>query len=68
MVPLKANWLHGQIMADIQQMTDKGVSLTSAVKRVLKKHADQFEPLFETEFEDDSEDESENEDGDQDSD
>ena len=57
-IPLKEHWLHHQIINDIQQLTDRGVSISSAVKRVLKKNEHHFEQLFETEFEEDDDEEA----------
>ena len=69
LIPLMESSVHREIMRNIWQLTNKRVSIPRAVKRVLKKHANQFEQLFETEFDGDSEEEdSDQEDDDQDSD
>ncbi len=49
------------IVADIDEKTEKGMDLNKAMKRVLPKHKHQFESLFE--FDPEEEDEEEEEDG-----
>lgn len=60
--PLMTNAIHRAIVEQINDFRSKGVSLTSAVKRVLKKNKSAFEDLFElqeSEDEDTDSDESE---------
>ncbi len=45
------------IVADIDEKTEKGMDLNKAVKRVLPKHKHKFESLFEFDPEEDEEDE-----------
>jgi hypothetical protein len=47
--PLLTNATHRAIVKQINDFRSKGLSLTSAVKRVLKKNRSVFEDLFETE-------------------
>ena len=56
--PLKDSSVHKSIVQQINMLREKGLSLSSAVKKVLKKNKSNFEDLFDTEI---SEDESEEE-------
>ena len=57
--PLRNSAVHQTILRQIQALVDKGVTLTSAVKRVLRKHKPQFEDLFDTEVSEDEQDSGE---------
>lgn len=59
--PLMTNTTHLGIVEEIKDLRRKGVSLTSAVKRVLKKNKSAFEDLFETEESDSESEEDANE-------
>jgi hypothetical protein len=59
--PLMTNTTHRGIVEEIKELRIKGVSLTSAVKRVLKKNKSAFESLFETEESDSESEEDANE-------
>jgi hypothetical protein len=51
--PLRRNVTHRAIVELIDELRNKGVSLSSAVKRVLGKHKSDFGDLFEVELSDD---------------
>jgi hypothetical protein len=55
------NTTHRGIVEKIKDLRRKGVSLTSAVKRVLKKNKNAFENLFEIEESDSESEEDANE-------
>ncbi|WAR05156.1 YMD3-like protein [Mya arenaria] len=65
--PLSTNVTHRRIVQEINDLGRKGVSLTSAVKRVLKKNKNAFGDLFESEDSDESEDSESDEDSDSES-
>ena len=57
------NAIHRDIVGQINDHRSKGASLTSAVKRVLKRNKNAFEDLFEVEESDDeSEDDTDSDD------
>ncbi|WAR24132.1 YMD3-like protein [Mya arenaria] len=58
-LPLLTNSSHRIIVEQIDKLRQKGISLPSAIKRVIKKHQHQFQDLFE--LSDDSGDESDDE-------
>lgn len=61
-IPLMTNVTHRAIVEQIDSFRNKGISLSAAVKRALKKNKDAFEDLFEIEDSDDeSEEDSESE-------
>ena len=63
--PLRTNSLHQQIVTDIDTLRMKGISLTSAIRRVLRKYRQRFNDVI-GEFDDDEsnsdDDDSEQED------
>ena len=65
--PLKDSSVHKNIVQQINLLREKGVSLSSAVKRVINKNKGRFEDLFDTEISEDeasennSDDETDNE-------
>ena len=65
--PLKDSSVHKNIVQQINLLREKGVSLSSAVKRVINKNTGRFEDLFDTEISEDeasennSDDETDNE-------
>lgn len=58
-LPLRHNAVHQTVLRQIQSLTDKGVALPSAVKRVLRKVKPKFEDLFDTEVSGDEHDSAE---------
>ena len=53
--PLKDSSVHRNIVQQVNMLRDKGVSLSSAVKRVLKRNKSNSEDLFDTEISKDEE-------------
>ena len=60
--PLKDSSLHQNIVRQINLLREKGVSLSSAVKRVINKNKGRFKDLFDTEISDDEESENNSDD------
>ena len=57
--PLKNNPFHVRVLKQIEALTDKGLPVTSSVKRVLRKMKPKFEDLFETDMSEDEQDSGE---------
>ena len=55
--PLKDSSVHRNTVQQIYMLREKGVSLSSAVKRVLKENKSNFEDLFDAEISEDEESE-----------
>ena len=60
--PLKDSSVHKNIVRQINLLREKGVSLSSAVKRVINKNKGRFEDLFDTEISEDEESENNSDD------
>lgn len=58
--PLKTNGLHQQIVSDIEKLRINGISLTTAVKRVLRKYRRQLHDLCDGFADDEDNDDSDN--------
>ena len=60
--PLKDSAVHRNIVQQINMLREKGVSLSSAVKRVLKRNKSNSEDLFDTEISKDEDSEKSSDD------
>ena len=61
--PLRTNDLHRRIVAKIDVLRTEGISLTTAIKRVLRKYKRDLNDVFEDFSDDDSSDTEDSEDG-----